>query len=70
MSTALQQFTFNNNGLLADVRIHISETGEPWFVANDICSLLDISDIKQAISRLDDDERGGIVYPPPEGFSR
>lgn len=32
--------------------------GEPWFAAVDVCKILDIADVKQAIERLDDDERG------------
>mgnify|MGYP003605184339 FL=1 len=30
---------------------------EPWWVAADICSTLDISNPSQAMTRLDDDER-------------
>lgn len=29
----------------------------PWFVANDICTTLNIQNVTQAIARLDDDER-------------
>lgn len=60
METTLQKFTFDNNGLLADVRVHIGEQGEPWFVANDICNLLDINNPRDAVSRLDEDERSGV----------
>lgn len=31
--------------------------GEPWFVAADVCSALDIGNPSQAVTRLDDDER-------------
>lgn len=32
-------------------------TGEPWFVAKDICDILDLDDVRRAVERLDDDER-------------
>ena len=32
--------------------------GEPWFVAKDVCDILDIDDPSKAVSRTDDDERG------------
>lgn len=35
--------------------------GEPWFVAVDVCSVLDIDNSRQATSYLDDDERSVIT---------
>lgn len=32
--------------------------GDPWFVATDVCSILDIANSRDAVSRLDDDEKG------------
>jgi hypothetical protein len=32
--------------------------GEPWFVATDICKILDISNVPDALRRLDPDEKG------------
>lgn len=32
--------------------------GSPWFVAADVCKALDISNSRDAISRLDEDEKG------------
>lgn len=34
---------------------------EPWFVAKDICDILDISQYRDAISTLDEDERASVV---------
>lgn len=34
--------------------------GEPWFVAADVCTALEIGNSRQAITRLDDDEKGVI----------
>ncbi|GGH46228.1 antirepressor [Paenibacillus silvae] len=30
---------------------------EPWFVAKDVCNVLEISDVRRAVERLDSDER-------------
>lgn len=35
----------------------INQNGEPWFVAADVCQILELSNPSVAISRLDDDER-------------
>lgn len=35
--------------------------GEPWFVAKDVCAALEIGNTSQALSRLDDDEKGVIL---------
>ncbi len=35
----------------------IDRNGEIWFVAPDICAALDITNVSQAVQRLDDDER-------------
>lgn len=38
----------------------IEREGEPWFVANDVCRVLDLRNPRQVISRLDDDERDDV----------
>lgn len=35
--------------------------GEPWFVAKDVCGVLDIGNSRQATERLDEDEKGVIT---------
>lgn len=47
-----QMFGFNG----FDVRVVVRD-GDPWFVAKDVCEILDISNPTQAIGRLDEDER-------------
>jgi prophage antirepressor-like protein len=37
-----------------EIRVIQDEQGEPWFVAKDVCSALDISNDRMAISRLDE----------------
>ncbi|QXZ14023.1 Bro-N domain-containing protein [Pseudomonas sp. AO-1] len=40
------------------VRIDTGEDGETWFVATDVCRVLEIANPSDAYSRLDDDEKG------------
>ncbi|EQA3420253.1 BRO-N domain-containing protein [Cronobacter dublinensis] len=40
----------------SEIRV-IDKSGEPWFVAQDICAALKIQNVTQAIERLDEDER-------------
>lgn len=35
----------------------VIQTNEPWFVAKDVCDILEIKNVSQAMDRLDDDER-------------
>ena len=37
--------------------------GEPWFVASDVCNLLDLANPSDALSALDEDERLTSVIP-------
>lgn len=41
--------------------------GEPWFVAADVCSALDLPETHKAVARLDDDEKGRNSIPTPGG---
>ena len=41
--------------------------GDAWFVANEVCKLLDIKNTSDAVSRLDDDEKGVSALPTPSG---
>jgi prophage antirepressor-like protein len=34
--------------------------GEPWWIAADVCAVLDISNSRDALTRLDDDEKGAV----------
>jgi prophage antirepressor-like protein len=54
--TSLTQFAFNSQ----QVRI-VSINNEPWFVATDVCEILEIRNVSQAINRLDDDEKDTII---------
>ena len=48
-----------NNAMFGNMRI-ILQDNEPWFVAKDVCECLAISKHRDAISRLDTDERGSL----------
>ena len=53
MNNEIQQFDFRG----ASLRTLTDEAGEPWFVAKDVCDILEISNPSDALKRLDDDER-------------
>lgn len=53
MNNEIQQFDFKG----AALRTLTDEAGEPWFVAKDVCDILEISNPSDALKRLDDDER-------------
>jgi len=53
MNNEIQQFDFKG----ALLRTLTDKAGEPWFVAKDVCDILEISNPSDALKRLDDDER-------------
>lgn len=55
-----------NNEQFGQVRVAM-KNNEPWFVAKDVCNILDISKYRDAVSRLDEDERGSVVLDTPGG---
>lgn len=52
----VQKFNFDSN----EIRV-IDHGGESWFVAKDVCDILEIDNVSQALSRLDEDERNTII---------
>lgn len=65
-TNSLQVFDFAGSGENVSIRVQVINN-EPWFVAKDVCKVLGISNHKDAITRLDEDERGGSVIPTPSG---
>lgn len=57
MNTEIQTFNFNHN----PVRTLTDKNGEPWFVAKDVCDVLGLNNVSQALTRLDDDEKSSII---------
>ena len=39
----------------------VTRDGEPWFLAKDVCRILEISNVGQALTRLDEDEKSSII---------
>ena len=42
----------------SNMRVVYGSDGEPWFVAKDVCEILQFKNYRDAVSRLDADERG------------
>lgn len=61
-SKELKVFNYLNN----EVRV-VTKEDEPWFVAADVCKVLEIGDTHKAMDRLDDDEKGRSSIPTPGG---
>ena len=34
---------------------------EPWFIAKDVCEILEIKNSRQALTRLDEDEKNSVI---------
>ena len=58
---------FNYEG--QEVRTVIKD-GEPWFVSKDVCDILDITNSRDAVFRLDDDEKDVVLTDTPGGAQR
>ena len=52
--TAVQVFTYNENDV--QLRMKVID-GNPWFVAKDLCEILELDDVRRAVEPLDDDEK-------------
>lgn len=60
----IQTFESNEFGKIRAMR---SENGEPIFVAKDVCAALGLGNSRQALARLDEDEKGVISIDTPGG---
>ncbi|MEK3674652.1 phage antirepressor [Paenibacillus sp. FSL R10-2771] len=49
----IQKFIYSNQEVRSTVI-----NGEPWFVAKDVCDVLELTNSRMAIDRLDEDEKG------------
>lgn len=50
----------------ADIRV-IVINGEPWFIASDVCRAIGIANHRDAVRKLDDDEKGVASTDTPGG---
>lgn len=63
MTTDIMPFDFRGQ----TVRTLTDEQGEPWFVAKDVCDILGITNSRDAMASLDDDEKGVANTDTPGG---
>ncbi|MGW8190165.1 BRO family protein [Sphingomonas hankookensis] len=64
-AVALQSFGFGDHLVRA-----IERGGVAWFVANDVCGALEIGNSRQAVARLEDDERDCVTTNDAIGRER
>ena len=57
-NTSIQVFSSQQFG---DLRALKGSDGEPWFVAKDVCEILGVGNSRQALSRLDNDEKNTVI---------
>ncbi len=53
----IQKFNFSD----AEIRTITTPKGETYFVASDVCKVLELSNVGQALARLDEDEKSYII---------
>jgi prophage antirepressor-like protein len=64
-AVALQSFGFG------DQLVRVTDVGgSAWFIANDVCGALEINNSRQAVSRLEDDERDDVITNDAIGRSQ
>nr|DAK43792.1 MAG TPA: repressor domain protein [Bacteriophage sp.] len=56
----MNQLQVFNNTEFGRVRTMVIN-GSPWFVAKDVCECLDINNSRQALARLDSDEKNSVI---------
>lgn len=61
----LQVYEYQTQQVRAFIR-----NGVPCFVAKDVCDVLGINKYRDAVTRLDDDERGSLLVDTPGGKQR
>lgn len=60
----LMPFAYRNHAIRV---IRNNENGEPWFVAVDVCKVLEIANARDALTKLDDDEKTQVIDPATVG---
>lgn len=63
METGFGSFAFGEEM----IRAKLDADGDTWFVAKDVCRVLELVDHFQAVESLDDDERGRCIIPTTSG---
>jgi prophage antirepressor-like protein len=52
---------------MQEVRVHLDGNGEPWWVARDVCAILEIANPKNAYARIQDKWKGVHTIDTPGG---
>ena len=60
----MKEMQIFNNPAFGEIRA-VELDGAPWFAAADVCRALDIQNHKDAVKRLDEDEKSGVVLTDP-----
>ena len=63
MSNSIMNFKFEG----AEVRVHTDENNNPWFVANDVCQILELANPRSRTALLDSDEKDVHIMDTPSG---
>ncbi|PWT78612.1 MAG: hypothetical protein C5B59_01465 [Bacteroidetes bacterium] len=50
--------SFSFTATTPEVRTMMDKNGEPWFVAKDVCDILELTNHKMSLQALEDDEKG------------
>lgn len=57
----MDRFKIFSNENLGSVRVIYKEDGTPWFFTADVCTCLLVNNSRQAITRLDSDEKDTVI---------
>lgn len=57
---SMNELTVFQNEQFGQVRTIVKD-GEPWFIAADVCRALEVKNARDAVARLDDDEKGVVL---------
>ena len=57
MTTQITPFDFHGH----NVRVLTDEHDEPWFIAKDVCAVLGLDNVTNALRALDDDEKSNFT---------
>ena len=57
------------NEEFGQVRV-LEKDGQPWFIAKDVCECLEIKNSRDAVSRLDEDEKDVVLTDTPGGSQK
>lgn len=60
MASETQKVTVFNHPSFGDVRV-VMQGNNPWFIATNVCKALEINNARQALTRLDSDEKADVI---------